>query len=125
MNSPTSQPLRVLCVTGYYKPAYVYGGPVRSVSELCEGLAQAGADVTVFTSDANGPGQRLDVPKEQPIDVNGVQVTYYPASWPAASLMPFYAPALVKPVSVRLLASMLSISSARGPMPCGRAQGLL
>src|ERR1017187_2529501 len=68
--------MRVLFITPYYKPAYVYGGPTRSISELCEGLCQAGAEVTVFTTNANGAG-RLDVPISRPVDVGGVEVWYY------------------------------------------------
>ena len=51
--------MRILCATGYYKPAYVYGGPVKSVATLCEGLARLGNQVTVFTTNANGPGKTL------------------------------------------------------------------
>ena len=61
----------------YYKPASIYGGPVRSVSALCEGLQQAGAQVTVLTTNANGAGS-LTVPTGQPVDVDGVPVYYYP-----------------------------------------------
>jgi glycosyltransferase involved in cell wall biosynthesis len=86
--------MRVLCVAGYYKPAYVYGGPVRSVPDLCEAMAQIGARVTVFTTNANGPGQVLDTPTDRAVDVNGVQVHYFPVSWPLARLIPFYSPAL-------------------------------
>jgi len=48
-----------------YKPAYVYGGPARSVPSLCEGLAEAGADIEVFTTNANRR-ERLDVPSAGP-----------------------------------------------------------
>jgi glycosyltransferase involved in cell wall biosynthesis len=69
--------LRILCVTGYYKPAYWYGGPVGSTSALYEALAREGASITVLTTDANGP-QRLKVPLGQPVPVDGVKVWYYP-----------------------------------------------
>jgi glycosyltransferase involved in cell wall biosynthesis len=82
--------MRVLCVAAYYTPAHVYGGPVRSISALCEGLVQAGADVSVFTTNANGIDQILDVPIAHPLEVNGVQVRYYPLTAPAARLLPFY-----------------------------------
>jgi glycosyltransferase involved in cell wall biosynthesis len=67
----------VLFVTSYYKPAYIYGGPARSIPALCEGLGKTGIDVTVFTTNANGH-QTLDVPLSQPLDVDGVEVWYYP-----------------------------------------------
>ena len=85
--------MRILCITGYYKPAYVYGGPVRSIPVMCEGLVRAGAQVTVFTTNANGPGQSLDVPTDRSVNVDGVEVYYFARSWPAR-LVPFYSPLL-------------------------------
>ena len=69
--------MKVLYVTSVYKPAYVYGGPARSVPALCEGMAQAGASVTVYTTDANG-SSRLDVPLGRPVNIVGVCVNYFP-----------------------------------------------
>lgn len=86
--------MRILCVTGYYKPAYFYGGPVTSVSTLCQGLVKSGAAVTVFTSNANGPGKTLDVPTGYPMLIEGVQVHYFRVIWPLARLFPFYSPEL-------------------------------
>jgi len=47
-------PLRILHISAIYAPAYVYGGPARSVPLLCEALARVGAAVTVLTTNANG-----------------------------------------------------------------------
>jgi glycosyltransferase involved in cell wall biosynthesis len=69
--------VRILFVISFYKPAYVYGGPVRSVPALCEGLVQAGAQVTVYTTNANGK-DRLQVPLDQPICLDGVDTWYFP-----------------------------------------------
>lgn len=74
---PLVHSLKILFITGYYKPAYIYGGPVNSVSTLCEALARLGCRVTVFTTNANGQ-DRLDIPTSQPIDLNGVEVWYFP-----------------------------------------------
>ncbi len=71
--------MRVLCVVAYYKPAYVYGGPARSVPALCEAMAQQNAQVTVFTTNANGKN-RLDLPTGVPLKVDGVEVYYFPLS---------------------------------------------
>lgn len=60
---------------------------------MCEALAALGAKVTVFTTNANGFGRSLDVPTDRPVEVNGVEVHYFPLSWPAR-LIPFYVPAL-------------------------------
>lgn len=69
--------MRILIIKPYYKPAFVYGGPVRSVSAMAEGMQAEGATVTVITTNANGE-TTLDVPLSQPVDVDGVQVWYYP-----------------------------------------------
>jgi glycosyltransferase involved in cell wall biosynthesis len=46
--------VRVLHVTPYFAPAFVYGGPPRSILGLCRGLQHAGAAVAVVTTTANG-----------------------------------------------------------------------
>ncbi|MHB1132140.1 MAG: glycosyltransferase [Chloroflexota bacterium] len=61
-----------------YKPAWRYGGPVQSVSLLCEGLARKGVRVSVFTTNADGASV-LNVPMDRPVDVEGVQVRYFRA----------------------------------------------
>lgn len=79
-----ADPMRILCVSNYYKPAHAYGGPARSVPALCEAMVRRGARVTVFTTNANGPGRVLDVPADRCLDVDGVQVRYFPLSRPLA-----------------------------------------
>lgn len=86
-------------VTGYYKPAYVYGGPAKSISILCEGMARQGADVTVFTTNANGR-TRLDVPLNTPMQVDGVTVRYFPLAYNGLGF--FYAPALGQALAEQL-----------------------
>ncbi|MFB9844082.1 XrtY-associated glycosyltransferase XYAG1 [Mucilaginibacter ginsenosidivorans] len=68
--------MKLLQVNASYKPAYIYGGPTMSVSKLSEELVLAGAEVEVFTTTANGPGE-LDVGAGQPINIDGVTVTYF------------------------------------------------
>ncbi len=68
--------MRILCVIPFYKPAYIYGGPTRSVPALCEGLANLGEQVTVFTTDANGK-ERLEGIAGQPQILDGVKVIYF------------------------------------------------
>jgi len=46
--------MRILFVVPFYKPAYVYGGPVRSIPTLAASLAELGCQVTVYTTNANG-----------------------------------------------------------------------
>jgi glycosyltransferase involved in cell wall biosynthesis len=60
-----------------YAPAWQFGGPVLSVSRLCEALVNAGHHVKVLTTNAGLPHLSQ---KElgNPIDRNGVRVTYFP-----------------------------------------------
>ncbi len=68
--------MRVLHFLPVYAPAWQFGGPILSVSRLCEGLVQHGVEVRVITTNAGLP----DFPTDQlglPQIVNGVDVTYY------------------------------------------------
>ena len=76
-------------MTSVYKPAYVYGGLARCIPALCEAMARADADVTVFTTNANG-SSRLNVPVGRTLDIDGVRVRYFPLARNAF----FYSPAL-------------------------------
>jgi glycosyltransferase involved in cell wall biosynthesis len=67
--------MRILVVASYYKPAYIYGGPVKSISQLCEALVQRGHEVIVLTTNANGESA-LDAPVDRGVNVDGVQVHY-------------------------------------------------
>lgn len=86
--------MRILYICSYYKPAYVYGGPARSIAAMCEALARQGAQVTVLTTNADGE-KSLNVPLEQPVDVNGVTVHYYPTRKGLPRSF-FYSPALAR-----------------------------
>lgn len=77
--------MRVLHFLPVYVPAWQFGGPVLSVSRLCEGLVRHAANVRVITTTAGLP----DFPKEKlglPQDVNGVQVFYYPVDHSAGTI---------------------------------------
>lgn len=68
--------MRVLHFLPVYAPAWQFGGPVLSVSRLCEGLVQQGVEVRVITTNAGLP----EFPRDQlgiPQNVNGVEVIYY------------------------------------------------
>jgi glycosyltransferase involved in cell wall biosynthesis len=71
--------MKILCVTPFYKPAFIYGGPARSIPALCEGLVQCGCDVSVYTTNANGT-EKLDIAAGKPCDLDGVRVTYFDSS---------------------------------------------
>ncbi len=68
--------MKILHLIPTYKPAYIYGGPIFSVSLLCENLAAAGHEVKMLTTTANGPDE-LDVPTGTPVDVDGVTTLYF------------------------------------------------
>jgi glycosyltransferase involved in cell wall biosynthesis len=70
--------LRLLHVVPTYLPAVRYGGPIRSVHALCRALAAQGHTTDVFTTNVDGPGDS-DVPLGRPVDLEGVQVTYFPS----------------------------------------------
>jgi glycosyltransferase involved in cell wall biosynthesis len=82
-------PLRVLYAVHAYKPAYRVGGPVISVSAAAESLVSRGHKVTVFTTNAN-LDEDLDVPVNQPIMVDGVEVWYFKRREPLQLLFPFF-----------------------------------
>lgn len=73
-------PLRVLQIVPSI--SLVYGGPSQMVRGFSQALAQAGADVTVLTTDSNGDtGQApLDVPLNQSIEQDGYRVRYFRCS---------------------------------------------
>ena len=69
--------MRILHFLPVYVPAWQFGGPILSVSRLCEGLVRQGVEVRVITTNAGIP----DFPVDQlgiPQNVNGVQVIYFP-----------------------------------------------
>jgi glycosyltransferase involved in cell wall biosynthesis len=68
--------MKILHIVPSYKPAYIYGGPIESVSKLCEGLVKAGHQVDVFTTTANGKTE-LPVEPGKTVDIDGVNVTYF------------------------------------------------
>jgi glycosyltransferase involved in cell wall biosynthesis len=98
--SPTASRLRVLHVTPYFAPAFSYGGPPRSILGLCQGLLQAGADVEVLTTTANGDAPPLP-PEPDGFTVEGVRARYFPL---AAGARFFRAPRLAACLRAQLQA---------------------
>jgi glycosyltransferase involved in cell wall biosynthesis len=77
--------MRVLHVSAYYAPAFVYGGPPRSIHALCRALLDQRVDVQVFTTDANG-ADRLAAEITAPGAYEGVPVRYFRRTWPGTPL---------------------------------------
>jgi glycosyltransferase involved in cell wall biosynthesis len=90
--------VRVVHVCAYFAPAFVYGGPPRSVLALCLAQRDAGADVRVVTTSANGDGEV----SEELIargEYEGIPVRYCNRAWPRSI---FYAPSLSSVVATEL-----------------------
>jgi len=60
-----------------YLPAWRHGGPILAVHGLCKALAMRGHEVTVLTTHVHGDGT-LDVPLAEPVEIDGVEVRYFP-----------------------------------------------
>ncbi len=58
------------------------GGPSFAIRSISRGLAAAGIETHIATTDDNGPGARLDVRTGVPIDDNGVTYWYFPRQFP-------------------------------------------
>ena len=96
-----------------YLPAWQYGGPVLSVSRLCEGLTDLGVPVRVITTNAGLTGLPLNRLGKTSL-VNGGEVTYYPVDNPSGVI---YSKALVKSLSEHMKwADVLHISSIWQPL---------
>ena len=78
--------MKVLCVLPAYEPAWAFGGVVRCTSNLCRAMAGEGADVSVYATNVDGRGGVIDAPVEQPAEVGGVTVTYFPSTWGGKSV---------------------------------------
>jgi glycosyltransferase involved in cell wall biosynthesis len=81
-------PLRIVFTSHCYKPAWRVGGPALSVSSLAEALTRRGHTVQVFTAHFNF-GEPLDVPVMIPVEMDGVQVRFFPIIRPFKLLLPF------------------------------------
>lgn len=68
--------MKVLHITPYYEPAYIYGGPITSVGRLTKELSCQNTTVTVWTTNANGT-KLLDIEPNRTQNVEGVSVCYF------------------------------------------------
>lgn len=88
--------MNLLVVSAYYRPAYVYGGPVESIHKRSLALSRLGHGLTTYTTAANGVGD-LAVPQGQPVGVDDLPVTYFPRWWFGRRQKPsllFFSPAM-------------------------------
>ena len=66
--------MNILQVVPYFPPAYAFGGPVKVAYSISKELVKRGHNVTVYTTDAKSPNERLNVPSV--MDVDGIEVHY-------------------------------------------------
>ena len=90
--------LRVVHVCAYFAPAFVYGGPPRSILGLCRAQRDAGVDVQVVTTTANGDSELADSVLARG-EYDGIPVRYCERAWPRSV---FRAPLLRDVVAVAL-----------------------
>ena len=70
-----------------YEPAYRFGGGVvSSMSTLCRALAKSGTSVTVYTTNASGSDEPLNVPLGESVDLDGVKVFYFKSTFGPKSM---------------------------------------
>lgn len=75
------QALDILFVHSGYKPAFRMGGPIESIAGTAEELAARGHRIVVFTTNANlDRDLDLEVPLNEPVQVDGVEVWYFKRS---------------------------------------------
>ena len=90
--------MRVVHVCAYFAPAFVYGGPPRSILALCRAQRDAGVDVRVVTTTADGDGELTHEVTSRG-DYNGIPVHYCGRAWPRSI---FYAPSLASILATEL-----------------------
>jgi glycosyltransferase involved in cell wall biosynthesis len=73
--------MKILHIIPYFAPAWRYGGPIQAAVGLTQALVQLGHEVTVMTTNIDGPSV-LDVPVDQPVNMNGVHVWYFQVERP-------------------------------------------
>jgi glycosyltransferase involved in cell wall biosynthesis len=73
--------VKILHVVPTYFPARRYGGPIVAVHGLCKALVVRGHEVQVMTTNVDG-NATLDVPTDRAVDLDGVQVRYFPSPFP-------------------------------------------
>ena len=78
--------MRVLHFLPVWEPAWQFGGPIRSVLQICEGLQSIGAEVKVITTNV-GIGDHFEIKLGSEIIRSGVSVTYFPATLNVLSII--------------------------------------
>jgi glycosyltransferase involved in cell wall biosynthesis len=91
--------MKILQVVDFFKPSWEAGGIVRVCYELSKRLSDNGHEVTVYTTD--GSKSRLKVKKNQPVDVESMEVYYFRNVSNSLAKRNFYLPYLLPYVAKR------------------------
>jgi glycosyltransferase involved in cell wall biosynthesis len=70
--------MQICQVIPHYIPAYRFGGPQRVAHSLGKALVQAGHQVVVCTTNLADEETDLNVPLDEPVDLDGITVYYEP-----------------------------------------------
>src|SRR6185436_7245641 len=91
--------MKVLHLIPTYLPAYRSSGVISLVHGLNKWLVRSGAEVTVYTTNADGWRETTDVPVGVPVVIDGVTVFYFKTAFPRRW---FYSRALHKKLAATI-----------------------
>ncbi len=124
---PDNRPLRILAVVEWYPPAFRAGGPIRSVHNLMQLLkAQTPHTLHVVCGprDLGSPELLPGVPVDEPVDQDGVTVTYVSDTSMSAWKCRLEGTPESPAPDVLYLNSLFSVPFALRPLWLARRQGI-
>lgn len=68
--------MKIIHITPSYKPAFIYGGTISSIAQLCEALTESNQDIEVITTTANGK-EELPFYSAKVHTIDGVKITHF------------------------------------------------
>jgi len=68
--------MKIIHITPSYKPAFIYGGTISAIAQLCEALTKSNQDVEVITTTANGK-EELSFQTAKAHTIGGVSITHF------------------------------------------------
>lgn len=68
--------MKIIHITPSYKPAFIYGGTITAIAQLCEALVKSNQDIEVVTTTANGKNDFV-FPAAKAHHIDGVSITYF------------------------------------------------
>jgi glycosyltransferase involved in cell wall biosynthesis len=68
--------MKIIHITPSYKPAFIYGGTISAIAQLCEALTKSNQDVEVITTTANG-NEELHFRTAKAHTIDGVSITHF------------------------------------------------